>query len=242
MHGWRARIGAIVTADDATVEPEFSDAAPSGTRVYASRMPSTPGVSTVSELEEQLYGEAEIERCADLLAAVDVDVICYNCTSGSLIRGPGYETHIEDLIADTAGVPGVSTSAAVTRALDALDVSSVAVTTPYLAETNEREREYLEAKGFDVTAIDSFRLPDPPALYTAATPMRAYREACAIDDPDADAIFISCTGYRTFEVIDELEADLDKPVVTSNQATLRDALDRCGVGRSDVELGRLFEV
>jgi maleate isomerase len=53
-------------------------------------------------------------------------------------------------------------------------------------------------------------------------------------------VFVSCTNYRTFEVIERLEADLGKPVVTSNQATLWDALRTLGVD-DDLPLGRLFE-
>ncbi|GAA5048927.1 maleate cis-trans isomerase [Haladaptatus pallidirubidus] len=44
-----------------------------------------------------------------------------------------------------------------------------------------------------------------------------------------DAVFVSCTNYRTFPSIEALEADLGIPVVTSNQATLWDALRRPGV-------------
>lgn len=62
----------------------------------------------------------------------------------------------------------------------------------------------------------------------------------ALDHEGADGVFISGTNYRTFEIIEQLEADLDKPVVTSNQATLWDALRTMGVD-ADLSLGRLFK-
>ena len=40
---------------------------------------------------------------------------------------------------------------------------------------------------------------------------------------------ISCTNYRTLDVIDVLESDLGVPVVSSNGATLWDALGQLGV-------------
>jgi maleate isomerase len=59
--------------------------------------------------------------------------------------------------------------------------------------------------------------------------------------PDADAYFISCANISIFGVIEELEARLDRPIVTSNQAVMWDALRR--IGRRDRRpcRGRLFE-
>lgn len=57
----------------------------------------------------------------------------------------------------------------------------------------------------------------------------------------ADGVFVSCTNYRTFEVMDRLEADLDKPVVTSNQATLWDVLGELGVDASSHVPGSLAD-
>ncbi|MCW4019071.1 MAG: hypothetical protein NWF00_10410 [Candidatus Bathyarchaeota archaeon] len=44
------------------------------------------------------------------------------------------------------------------------------------------------------------------------------------DDPLAEAVFVSCTNFRTLEAIPALEAKLQKPVVNSNSATLWAAL------------------
>ena len=37
---------------------------------------------------------------------------------------------------------------------------------------------------------------------------------------DADGYFLSCTNTRMIEAIDDLEQDIGKPVISSNQATL----------------------
>jgi maleate isomerase len=72
-------------------------------------------------------------------------------------------------------------------------------------------------------------------------PERVYREARKLDHADADAVFISCTNYRTFEIIERLERDLDLPVVTSNQATLWNTLRRLSVEPPERAPGRLFD-
>jgi maleate cis-trans isomerase len=43
------------------------------------------------------------------------------------------------------------------------------------------------------------------------------------------------------EAIDNLEKDLDKPVINSNQATLWACLKRLGIEHGNARLGRLFQ-
>ncbi len=43
------------------------------------------------------------------------------------------------------------------------------------------------------------------------------------------------------EAIDDLERDLGKPVVNSNQATLWACLNKLGIKHSGEKLGRLFQ-
>jgi maleate isomerase len=239
MYGWRARIGTVVTSDDTTVDSEFSKTSPEGVSIHGTRMMSSPGVSSEEELHDL---KNYVEQCAELLRTTNVDVVAYCCTTGSLIEGPGYELELEEKISEIAETSCVTTAASIKRAFDALGVESLVVTTPYTDEVNQREARYLEESGYTVVDIGGFRLDNPPSPYTAARPERAYREARAIDDDDADAIFISCTGYRTFEIIEKLERDLNKPVITSNQATLWDALRKAGVDYNDVELGELLDL
>jgi maleate isomerase len=237
MYGWRARIGGILLSSDTTTDSEFKKVLPAGISFHVARVFNTPSISTPDELKRM---KADLDGCAERIATANVDGITYCCTTGSLIEGPSYERELETKIADAAGVPCVTTAGAVLRAFDALGLESLAITTPYLPEVNEREAAFFEESGYDVVDIDNYRLSNPTKPLDAATPKRAYREARAIDDAAADGVFISCTGYRTFEIIDKLERDLDKPVVTSNQATLWDALRTVDVDYSDIDLGQLF--
>jgi maleate cis-trans isomerase len=60
-------------------------------------------------------------------------------------------------------------------------------------------------------------------------PSSAYISAKEVDVPEAEAIFISCTAWRTIEIIELLEKDLGKPVITSNQATMWAILKKMGI-------------
>lgn len=183
----------------------------------------------------------EAGRCGDLLATAGVDVVAYGCTTGSLVEGPGHEEEIEARLADRTGVPAVATAASIKRAFDALGLRSLAIATPYIDDLDRREAAFLEEAGYEVVDIDGLGI-GPNLDIGRQHPRAAYRQAAALDHERADGVFVSCTNYRTLEVIEPLEADLDTPVVTSNQATLWDALGHLGVDRSGIGPGRLFDV
>ena len=64
-------------------------------------------------------------------------------------------------------------------------------------------------------------------------------EFLCLPTPDAEAVFVSCGALRSVEVIDEIEAVVDKPVVTSNQAMLWHCLRLAGIDDRLDGMGRL---
>ena len=90
--------------------------------------------------------------------------------------------------------------------------------TPYLEWVFEAEREFLQAAGFEVTAIKGMARRGGQDIHTISE--GEIRDLVAdIDSVAAEALFISCTDLPTLALIAELEAHHGKPVVTSNQAT-----------------------
>ncbi len=178
---------------------------------------------------------------AKLLRDADVELILYGCTSGSFIGGKDYEKELEAKIEDEVKVPVISTSTAVIEALKILDAQSILVITPYTDEINQREKEFLEANEFEVLDIrGGLGIGGDNLKIGRLEPYEAYLLAKASFIDEADAIFISCTNWRTFEIIEALEEDLGVPVVTSNQASLWLALREMDIMEKIPELGRLF--
>jgi maleate cis-trans isomerase len=64
----------------------------------------------------------------------------------------------------------------------------------------------------------------------------------ALRNDSADAYFLSCANIHTIDVIDELERDLGKPVVTSNQAALWCSLRAAGIQDDVSGLGALLRL
>ena len=61
-----------------------------------------------------------------------------------------------------------------------------------------------------------------------------------VDDPGSDALFISCVDLHTIRIIEKLENDLGKPVITSNQATMWHALRLANINDKIEGYGQLF--
>ena len=69
---------------------------------------------------------------------------------------------------------------------------------------------------------------------------RAYELARLADVPDADAVVLSGTGLPTIGVLEELERELRKPVISSNQASLWAALRLARITDAVADFGSLL--
>ena len=235
MYGWRARIGILVPASDTTCENEFRKMAPVGVSIHVSRM-TFPGANTPEALSKLID---EAERAAELLVPASVDAIAFCCTSGSFIKGPGYDQEIIKRIKRVFQGIVTTTTTSVIEAFKTLDVKRVAVASPYIEEVNQALKRFLESIGIEVISIKGLGLVKDVEV-GRLSPEIAYSLAKNVDRPEAQAIFISCTNFRSLEVIDILEKDLRKPVITSNQATMWNLLRLLGIRESIKKYGKLF--
>ncbi len=235
MYGWKARIGLILPSLNAVMEPEFNTMSPDGISVHATRLMHQGNIS-MTELKKMAEGT---ESAAELLATAGVNVIAYACTSGSLVGGMGWDQQLISRMEKATAIPATTTATAVIRACRELGVSRVAVATPYGEATNRVEEEFLEAHGIRVVNmkglnISGEKLRNAPAETT-------YNLACDVDSPEAEAIFISCTSFKSITVIEELEEKLGKYVFSSNTATMWDVLKKLDISEPLTGYGRLFE-
>jgi maleate cis-trans isomerase len=92
--------------------------------------------------------------------------------------------------------------------------------------TNQLEVNYLSETGY--TVLHELGLALEPHAYSAVTP-EEWKEVVKDNlRADADGYFLSCTNTRMIEAIADLENDLGKPVVNSNQATIWVCLKKLG--------------
>ncbi len=228
-----ARLGLIVLATDLTSESDAARLLPPDARLHVTRVayenPTTP--ENLALMAPRLTDAASL-----LVPGMPLAAICYGCTSASVTIGD--DVVAEAIGAARPGVPVVTPSAAARQAFAALGVRRLAILTPYLEETSRPMAEYFVRHGFDVTALHCFGLADDRemALVRAESIVAA---ALAVDNPQAEALFLSCTALPALPVIAEIERLTGKPVVTSNQASGWAMLRHAGLAAPN-GYGRLF--
>ncbi len=238
MYGSRGRIGLITLASDTSVLPEYARLMPEDVAVYPAPILLPRGEVSPAALAEMLAGDA-LERAAELLVWAEVDIILFACTTGSLVHGVGWDRELIARIERASGVRATTTTTAVLEALRALQVSSLAVATPYIDALNAIERRFFEESGVRVAAIAGLGCTTDAEI-GRLTPADALALAERVDAPEADALFISCTNFHCVPIVAHIEQKLGKPVVTSNLAGAWAALRRIGVDDAIHDYGTLL--
>jgi arylmalonate decarboxylase len=233
---WGTRIGTIVPVSNTTNEVEFNRFKPDGVTVHFTRVP-LDGDPAADNFQTMLDAAG---RASKELAAAGADVIAYGCTSCSMACP---SDRLLGAMEEASEKPALSTAGAILDALQAMGLKRIAMATPYTDATNEKERGFIERHGIEVSAIKGLGLGgtlEKIQKISRIPPAEIYAHAKSVDSPDADALLICCTDFGSAEVVEPLEEELGKPVITSNTATFWAALKRAGVGQKVTGYGRLL--
>jgi maleate isomerase len=217
------------------MEPEFYKMAPEGVSIHTARI----GLKEVRAEALKAMAE-EAAEAAELLSTAGTNLIVYGCTTGSLLGGVEWERRLMEKVQENGRTPSFSTASAVVEALREFEAKKIVVATPYIEELNTLEKNFLGAHGFEVLEMKGLGLVSNLDI-GREPPSTAYRLVCEVFKTEADAVFISCTNLRTIEVIKALEADLGRPVVTSNQASMWKSLRTGGIRERIPGYGSLLE-
>jgi maleate isomerase len=181
----------------------------------------------VSVAQAMAMGDREtVARCTKDLVVIEPAAVAYGCTSGSFIGGLAGEAALIAAMVEAGAPTAVTTSGAVIAAAHALGLKKVAVVTPYDEAVGAKLRAYLNEAGLEVTAHNDMgltgRIWTVPYEITAAVARRTAQGG-------GDAVFLSCTNLRTYDLIASLEQELGIPVLTANQVTMWAVLAAAGV-------------
>jgi maleate isomerase len=228
-----ARIGLIIPSSNRLAEPQFNRYAPPGVDTHVARLRMTGRFrKPLGELKRGLV------EAAEALSDVKPDIIVFHCTANSMENGLSHEAAIVEIVQQASGCPTLTTAQAITEAFDHFEIKKLVLISPYVKATNEHEVRYLEEAGYSV--IHELGLGLQTDGYSAVTPDEWRKVVRQNTRADADGYFLSCTNTRMIEAVADIEREMDKPVVSSNGATLWACLKRLGIAHSDRSLGRLF--
>lgn len=241
MFGRRARIGVLLPPGNPTVEPELYRMAPDGVSLHFARLEAPPsdgppGGAAGMEERTRAYREG-LAGPAAALGQVRPAVVVLAHTASSYALGFGNEQPLIDRIASLGGAPVLLAAHAALAALRHFGVKRLALGTPYPESISRQGKAYWEAAGFQI--VGYHRLADVADIY-AESEERAHLLGRRADAPDAEAVLLSGTGLPTVGVLETLERDLGKPVISSNQACLWRALRLAGVREAIPGFGRLL--
>ena len=228
------RVGLIIPSSNRMVEQEMVPAFAPAVQAHVTRLRMT-GANHCA-LDRLL---PRIEEAGRALSDARCEVVIFHCTANSMEAGTAGERQILAALARAGAPRATTTITAVQRALDSIAARCIVLITPYGEATTEHEAQFLRHAGYDVLSASGYALAGSDAY--CAMPAQFWRErAIERSHPDADAYFISCANICVFGVIEELEARLGRPVVTSNQAVIWDALRLLGGCERPPGLGRLL--
>lgn len=229
-----ARIGLIIPSSNCLAEPQFHKYAPAGVDVQVTRLRMTGKWHKPLNEAKDAIAEA-----AAALSDTHPGIIVFNCTANSMEDGMPGEARVREVVQEASGCLAITAGQAIAEALKRLGLRKLVLISPYIQKTNQHEIRFLGEAGFEVIHEHGLGLGGG-AEYIKVTPQRWKEVTLENLRSEADGYFLSCTNTTMIEVIDELEQTLQKPVVTSNQATLWGCLRRLGWTDPVPRLGRLL--
>lgn len=213
--GGQARIGVVVPFDF-NLDWEYWQYFPPGYLPHFTRTPHLEMRVGVG-LARRVGRPSVVARATATLRSLKPAAVLYACSSGSFIGGVAGEREIRAAMIAAGAPRAVTSSSAMIDALELTGIGSVALVTPYTASLSRHLAAYVEEAGVDVAALHYLGLRDGIAAISQSTIRDLVRRA---DGDEADAVFVSCTALRTYGILSELEAELERPVFTANQVSL----------------------
>lgn len=255
--GWRARIGLFIVGNEAVPEAEWWAMAPPGVSVHAARVTAKSPWARLRENGTEVDLSDDLARGARQFAAMRLSAVVLAHTTSSVVGGKGWDAATASTLSAAIGTGTfVTTNGQDTMA--ALKTSEVKrpflVLPPWFPDdTLKAAVAYYTDHGFAPAGHLRF---DPGRKWRDLPPGDLYghgmgfeqeieplyaqiRAACPAA---ADGVLIGGTGFRCVGILEALEQDLQRPVISANQASLWHCLRRSGIHTPIDGYGRLLRL
>ena len=247
--GWsfRARLGLLTPHAAIGSESELAAMAPAGVSIHATRVPL--GVMRAGGLMDPTIATDPvgafvdpplIDAAAELLAAAPLHAIGMAFNASSYVRGKAHDIELRQRLEQrTRGIPVAITSASAALALRAVGAERVALVDPpwFPPELSALGNAYFQDHGFEVVFSASAALPSEQL---AINPGQLF-EWIRRNTPDsAEAVYVGGNGLRAVGVIQALEEELQRPILTANQVLFWNLLRLARARVAVTTYGQLF--
>ena len=159
---------------------------------------------------------ARIPAAAEKLAAAGAEAIELTGTSLTFYKGEAFNQQLCEMVTKATGLAATTMSNGVIDGLKAVGAKRIAVATAYNEVVNGRLRAFLREHQLEPLVITGLGIEAMADIDKVTQQdliefgVRVRRSA-----PEADALLVSCGGFRTLELIAPLEAQTGVPVISS---------------------------
>lgn len=253
--GWKARIGMFIVASEPVPEAEWWAMMPSGVSVHAARVTAPTPWAQWTDDRSAVALEDDIERGVRQFAKMRLSAVVIGHSSSSIVGGTGWDDAVVSRLSEVLAPRTIVT----TNGLDCqAALRACGVKQPYLVfpawfgdATLDKGTAYFTEHGLGPSGhmrLDpgrNWRDVPPSELYPQGMAFEQdvealYRQIRASCPAEADGVLIVGTGFRCVGIIQDLEQDLRRPVISANQASLWHCLRQSGVQTQVPGYGSLF--
>ncbi len=191
--------------------------------------------------EEFHRAEEAFLHCVHDLARHALDFLMVTGELFLSYKGPGSDRQILDLVKKITPTPASTVLTAVVRGCRALGLKRVVMATPFPEDQDQRLIRFLAHDGIEVVAFRGLGCPNSEVIW-ALPSETGYDLAASLlrEHPDVDGVYMPCNKWRIISVIDRIEKESGKPVVTNTQAWVWEALRAMGMTNPVPGYGRLL--
>lgn len=228
---WRARIGWIHPRVNSDIEVyDFYTAAPEDVVLVVTHLE----VVDSSRKEEVEASLKLLERAVERLHYSKVDFIMKNGAPVHLHHGNEGHKNILERMRAVSEVPVTTSSQAVSDAFHALGAKEIMVVSSWPRSSTHLSsnlRNHLASEGIEVTAVEGIGKDMKSFEKIQMTPKDIFENAVAAagNHPDVDALYIQSGTMTTVGILDQLEQEIGKPVVSSNSANIWGSFKPLGI-------------
>jgi maleate cis-trans isomerase len=197
----------------------------------------------VGKYTDDEFSRAE-QAFADLVRGLVHYPLDFLMVTGELFlsyKGPGSDRQILNLVKQITPTPASTVLTAVIRGCQALGLKRVVMASPFPEDQDEGLVRFLAHDGIEVVAFRGLGCPNSDVIW-ALPPETGHDLVTALlrEHPDVDGVYMPCNKWRTVSVIERIEKETGKPVVTNTQAWIWEALRAMGMKNPILGYGRLL--
>ena len=230
------RIGLITLASDFRIEKDFNNVIyGKDIDLFCNRIRCYNPL-TNETLKKMADDITDVTK--EILPDQKLDCVAYGCTSGSIAAG--YDSIFEKV---NKAKPNTKVSTPITAAIKGmkkLGIKNLSIFTPYTSEINDSVADFFNKENFKINDMNYFDIASDLDIGKVDA-NHLFSVLKKIDLSKSDALFVSCTALPVLSLINDLEKELNKPVISSNQALIWDCLELINSNNNIEGFGRLFK-